>query len=62
MTKNEEGCGTLECSNIWKKGSKSGKFVTYLSHGERSKNVLTQNPVLFLRVWVQLPSLAPAKF
>jgi hypothetical protein len=29
---------TLECPNLWKKGSKRGKFVTYLSHGQSRKN------------------------
>jgi len=29
----EECCGTLKRPNLWKKNPKSGKFVTYLSHG-----------------------------
>ena len=38
MTNNEEGCGTFKCPNLWKKESKSGKFVIYLSHRGRGFN------------------------
>ncbi len=36
-----KGRPILKRPNRWKKGSKSGKFVTYLSHGEKSNFRLT---------------------